>query len=123
MTMEKTKVDEFLAHYQRLEEWEIAGLHDRASSLTEEARTAIGDRGIDLEKIRHAAAKEEAEYAAKERARVIKKEKREALLLKIFFVMTALAIVFRPSQAYKNVSFNLGGGGWSSGYCVGCTGD
>lgn len=105
MTMEKNKVAEFLAHYMRLGEWEISELEARAQSLTEEARTAldivIADRGIDLEKIRHAAAQEEAEFAAKEQARVIKKEKREALLLKAFFVITIFAIIFRPDQAYK----------------------
>ncbi|MEO8630280.1 MAG: hypothetical protein ABI612_19610 [Betaproteobacteria bacterium] len=50
--MDKDKVAEFVVHYQNLDEWELARLHDN-SALTEEARAAldavVSNRGIDLE--------------------------------------------------------------------------
>lgn len=79
--MDKYKVAEFSAHYQRLDEWALADIHAKASSLTEEAffalNSVIADKGIDLEKIRHTVAKQDSECAEKELVRTKKREKRE----------------------------------------------
>lgn len=95
--MDKHKLAEFSAHYQRLDDGEIVDLHARASSLTEEARTALdavmADRGIDPEKIRQEVAKEARDYAAKERAREEESTKREDRASKIWIRISLLLII------------------------------
>ena len=96
--MDKHKVAEYSAHYQSLDEWVIADLHARSSSLTEEARIAldavITDRGINLEKIHREVAKEELDYVVKERAREEERKKREDRASKIWIRISLFLIIF-----------------------------
>lgn len=105
--MDKSKVAEFSAHYQRLDEWALADIHAKGGSLTDEAlfalNSVIADKGIDLENIRQTVAKQDSEYAEKELVRTKKREKRETQLLIVFFIIAALGVIFRPGQAYKTL--------------------
>lgn len=107
--MDKDKVAEFAARYQRLSEWELADIHARSATLTEEARAALvavtADRGIDLKKLRQEEAAEEVERAAVEQANAEKKERRDARLFKILLVIglpiVVLGALLRPERTYE----------------------
>jgi hypothetical protein len=107
----KHKVAEFSAHYQSLNEGELADLHDRASSLTEEARMAldavITNRGIDPEKMRQEAMKEDLDYIAKETVREEERKKRDARHTKIWIAISipivVLGMIFRPERTYETL--------------------
>jgi hypothetical protein len=107
--MDEQRVAEFIARYQGMEKWEIAELHARASSLTEEARTAldavISGKNIDIEDIRQKEEEENSLCAEKERVLAEKKKRRDARLFKAFLVvgtpLIVLQALLRPESAYE----------------------
>jgi hypothetical protein len=127
--MDNHKVSEFAAHYQSLSEWELADIHGKYTSLTEEARAAldavVADRRIDFEKMRQAEAVEELERAAIEQTKSEKKTKRDSRLFKIFLAVglpiIILGALLRPERAYETlISARAGCGFGCSGVDRSC---
>lgn len=107
--MNQQKIAEFAAHYQVLDEWEIANLSARSSSLTEEARHAlamvISDRKIDLKRIHEENLDEQRVLAQQERTRQEKREARDARWLKIMLVicipLIIVGVFVRPEKTLE----------------------
>jgi hypothetical protein len=107
--MDTSRVAEFEERYRQLDEWELADIYAKYSTLTDEARAAldgvIRDRNIDLAKMRQQEATEELHRAEVEHVRYERWKKRDAFLLKVFVAIgLPIAIVgalLRPERAYE----------------------
>ncbi len=107
--MDETRVSGFADHYRRLDEWELADIHGRQETLTEEAKEAlarvVAERGVSLSGIEAA---KKAEGEAEQRAEAEREEKakrRDARWFKISLwigiPLIVLGGIFRPERSWE----------------------
>lgn len=113
--MDSTRIEEFSARYEMLDQWEIAELHSRRNSLTPEACIAldqvVAKRGIDLAKLEQIEAAELAQKTAYENEQELLAQKKEARYLKWFLIIGTPIIIFgalfRTEKIYETVVSTL----------------
>lgn len=113
--MNNGQVAALVAHYQEMDEWEIADLHARDSSLTAEGRhalaTVISHRNIDVQRIHAQMRMEERTLLDQERMREQKTKARDARWFKIMLIVTipliALSALLRPEKTWETFVSSL----------------
>jgi hypothetical protein len=113
--MNNEQIAALVAHYQELDEWEIADLYARASSLTEEGRqalaTVISQRKVDVQSIHEQGVTEERTLLEQERIRELKRKARDARWFRIMLVVTipliALSALLRPEKTWETLVSSL----------------
>lgn len=113
--MNKEQIAALVAHYQEMDEWEIADLYARASSLTEEGRhalaTVISQRKIDVQKIREQGLAEERALLEQERIREQKRKARDArwfrIMLIVIIPLIVLSALLRPEKSWETLVSSL----------------
>lgn len=113
--MDSTRIEEFSARYETLDQWEIAELHSRRKSLTPEACIAldqvVAKRGIDLAKLVQIEAEELARETAYENQQELLAKKKETRYFKWFLIIGIPIIIFgalfRTEKFYETVVSTL----------------
>lgn len=113
--MNNQQITTLVAHYQEMDEWEIADLYARASSLTEEGRhalaTVISHRKIDVQRIHEQRLTAERALLEQERMREQKRKARDARWFKIMLIVTipliVLSALLRPEKTWETFVSSL----------------
>jgi len=105
------RVAEFVAHYERLDDFAIADLFNRRHSLTSDAQAALDlvaqARQLNLSAVRNEMAREQEAIVEAERQREASWKRRDAFWFKVCLwvgiPLLGLGLVFQPERTYQTL--------------------
>lgn len=114
--MDNNKISEFVERYQSMHEDELVIIHQKQSSLVEEAKvalaTVISERKIDLTKFAQEERQEKEQRIKKQEIVTEKKQKQDAFLYKIMLVIGVpiclFQLAFNPDKFVQTLFSTIG---------------